>query len=124
MLCSVLQARILCQSPILSIECKNMGIFSGKKTYKDEHGYLRFKDSGKLVHRWVMEKELGRKLKPEEVVHHKNRNKRDNRASNLRLYANQNEHQRHHSCLGCLGYVFLISTAIFLSGMVLGLCQF
>ena len=48
------------------------------KVYVDDKGYFRFKDSGKLVHRWVDEKKLGRKLRAGEVVHHINRNKRDN----------------------------------------------
>lgn len=45
------------------------------QTYIDERGYIRFSDSGRLVHRWVAEKTLGRKLNPEEVVHHVDRNK-------------------------------------------------
>jgi len=54
-----------------------------KKTYKDKNDYQRFKGSNKLVHRWVVEKRIGRKLKPFEEVHHRNRNRSDNRPSNL-----------------------------------------
>jgi len=39
-----------------------------KKTYVDKYGYLRFKDTNKLVHRWVMEKYTGRKLESWEVI--------------------------------------------------------
>ena len=56
-----------------------------RKTYRDVHGYLRFVNSGKLVHRWKAEKKLGRRLNPGEVVHHKNGNKRDNRSENLEV---------------------------------------
>ncbi len=67
-----------------------------RKTYIDERGYTRFKDSHKLVHRWVAEKKLGRKLMSNEVVHHKNRNKLDNRPENLVIYSSQfNHHMRH-----------------------------
>jgi hypothetical protein len=62
-----------------------MGIFLDKK------GYKRYKGSGKPVHRHVAERKIGRKLKPWENVHHKNRNKLDNRRSNLRVM-----HKKHH----------------------------
>ena len=65
-------------------------------TYIDKNGYKRFTDSNKLVHRHVAEMMLGRKLKPSEVVHHKNRNKRDNRRSNLWVFSNQSIHQNIH----------------------------
>ena len=48
------------------------------KTYKDNNGYLRFNDTNKLVHRWIVEKNIGRKLKPYEVVHHRDGNKLNN----------------------------------------------
>ena len=66
------------------------------KTYTDENGYRRFTDSNKLVHRWVAEKKLGRKLKPWEIAHHKNRKKGDNRPQNLWVFPNQEEHDRIH----------------------------
>ena len=44
-----------------------------RKTYRDAQGYLRFINSGKLVHRWKSEKQLGRRLAPGEVVHHQNK---------------------------------------------------
>jgi len=72
------------------------GLFSPKKTYVDERGYERFKDTDKPVHRWAAEKKLGRKLKRGEVVHHKNRNKQDNRRSNLWVFSSQAEHDAAH----------------------------
>ena len=69
----------------------------GRKNYFiDNDGYYRFSDSGNLVHRWVAEKHLlGRKLLPDEVVHHRNGNKLDNRASNLEVLTWE-QHETHH----------------------------
>jgi hypothetical protein len=66
------------------------------KTYIDENGYRRFSDSNKLVHRYVVEKKIGRKLRQGEIVHHINRNKLDNSPENLEVFANQEEHEKHH----------------------------
>jgi hypothetical protein len=64
--------------------------------YLDEKGYYRFSDSDKLVHRWAAEKKLGRKLRYGEVVHHINRNKRDNSPENLQIFPNQQAHDDQH----------------------------
>lgn len=48
---------------------------------------------GELEHRIVVEKFIGRKLKPKERVHHINSNKKDNRIENLILFKNQKEHK-------------------------------
>ena len=68
----------------------------GRKTYRDSNGYLRFVDSGNLVHRWAAAKKLGRRLRSGEVVHHSNRIKMDNRMKNLRVFSSQKEHRAHH----------------------------
>jgi len=65
-----------------------------RKTYVSKKGYRKFKGSGKLVHRWVEEKKLGRRLKPNEVVHHKDGNPLNNSPDNLKVYRSQSEHMR------------------------------
>lgn len=47
-------------------------------------------------HRLVAEKKIGRKLKPGEVVHHIDRNKRNNAPDNLMIFSSQAEHAAWH----------------------------
>ena len=51
---------------------------------------------GKHEHRRVAEQILGRSLKPGEVVHHIDGNKRNNDPSNLHVFASQSEHASYH----------------------------
>ena len=67
-----------------------------KQTYIDTNGYLRFEDSNKLVHRWVAEKTIGRRLYSNEVVHHRDGNKLNNNRSNLQVFSSQDEHHILH----------------------------
>lgn len=54
------------------------------------------KTYGRHTHRIVAEQMLGRPLKPGEVVHHINEDKRDNRPENLMVFSSQAEHARWH----------------------------
>lgn len=47
-------------------------------------------------HRLVMEKYIGRFLKPEERVHHINKNTFDNRIENLMLFKDMMSHRKYH----------------------------
>jgi HNH endonuclease len=65
------------------------------KSYRDTRGYLRFIDSDTLVHRYLAEKRLGRKLMAWEVVHHIDGNKCNNNPDNL-LVCNWEDHDAIH----------------------------
>jgi HNH endonuclease len=60
--------------------------------------YLKFWHQGKAhrVHRSVLEDKIGRKLKPGEVVHHRNEDKLDNRPENLEALPSQSVHMILH----------------------------
>lgn len=55
------------------------------------------KDHGKHEHRKVAEQILGRKLRPGEVVHHKDGDKHNNDPSNLMIFSSQAEHRKWHA---------------------------
>ena len=61
-------------------------------------GYLRINVDGKRIlhHRYVMEQHLGRKLRRDERIHHKNGITTDNRIENLELFNNHSEHMKTH----------------------------
>lgn len=66
------------------------------RTYIDSNGYRRFSNSGKSVARWSASNKLGRPLRDGEVVHHKDRNKKNNNPSNLHVFPSQGAHDRAH----------------------------
>jgi hypothetical protein len=64
-------------------------IFVPDHPYANKHGCVQ-------EHRLVVERLIGRYLRPEEVVHHDNEDKQDNRPENLILCDSNGEHLRLH----------------------------
>lgn len=61
---------------------------AGENTY--------YMSGGAHEHRIVAEITLGRKLLPDEVVHHVDEDKHNNSSDNLAVFPNQNLHAKHH----------------------------
>lgn len=79
------------------------GYYNGGKTilngyiaiYMPEH--IRAFDNGCVYeHIIVAEKMIGRKLLPEEVVHHKDKNRKNNSEDNLMVFATESDHIAYH----------------------------
>lgn len=68
-------------------------------TIRNAEGYKLIKKEPRryiLEHRLVMENHIGRKLIKEEVVHHINKIRTDNRIENLILFKSSSDHIKHH----------------------------
>ena len=106
-----------------------LGKYSGIKhprwnggKYKRKDGYIVIyspnhpkikKNPYILEHILVMEKYLGRYLKPEERVHHINNKRADNRIENLRLFSTNSEHCIFHQNIPKISKDFLFKEYIF-----------
>lgn len=65
-------------------------IYSPEHPHKNKRNYVS-------EHRLIVERSIGRFLRPEEVVHHINRIRNDNRLENLQLTQSQSAHMEIHS---------------------------
>lgn len=75
--------------------------WTGGRIKRSGYWYVKRKDhphGGKqgyvAEHRLVMEEKIGRYLKPEEVVHHINGDRADNRLENLQLFESHGQHTK------------------------------
>lgn len=93
------------QTTLKKISNKLIGRFLGSKspTWKGgrviRSGYIMISIMGKYIreHRLVMEKHLGRFLRPKEVVHHIDGDRANNQLNNLMLFSNSSAHRKVHS---------------------------
>ena len=83
------------QSMLQHSEKHAKGFRIGSKGYYE---VTKGKHKGRLLHVVIMEALKGRKLNPNEVVHHKDENKLNNDPNNLELMT-RSEHARHHAQL-------------------------
>ncbi len=68
-----------------------------RKAHLDSgEGRTYAKEYSRHAHRVAMERKLGRKLKPGEIVHHIDGDKRNNDPDNLMLFPSIAEHSRYH----------------------------
>ena len=69
--------------------------------------YIYVKENGKLIqeHRLIAEKILKRKLKKNEIIHHRDGDKKNNDPLNLMLFENQRSHVSFENKLKRFGYL-------------------
>ena len=76
----------------ISISDGYISIYLPNHPQANSYGYIR-------QHRIIMEQKLKRYLKPTEIVHHINGDKKDNRIENLKLFSSNSNHIKEHNKL-------------------------
>lgn len=62
----------------------------------NEYFTINVKGKQKLLHRYIVELHIGRELRSDEIVHHKNGDKKDNQLENLEILTSVKEHMQKH----------------------------
>lgn len=68
----------------------------GRRQRGDGYWMVNTEEGERLEHRVVMEKKIGRRLAPGEIVHHRDGDKGNNDPTNLEVMS-QADHARHHA---------------------------
>ena len=63
-------------------------LYEPKHPHSNARGYI-------AEHRLIVEKAIGRYLKPKEVCHHINKSKKDNRLENIMVFSTHSAHMRY-----------------------------
>lgn len=85
------------------------------KFFYDKKGYPRDRKTKEFVHRKVAEKKLGRKLKPIEVVHHYDGNKKNFRKENLYVMGRKKHSKIHKKLRAISKHLPLLTLALDIS---------
>lgn len=95
------KSRIKGKRAFCSRNCFAKTVYKNGKITIENRVYLRDGKGYVRRSRKVMEKVLKRKLKPEEIVHHKDRNTMNDSPDNLMVFGNTSAHTKyHHRLLG------------------------
>lgn len=86
----------MCNKHYIQYHRHGDALHADKKEKAKIDGYYRDGRTGRREHRLIWEKYYGEKLKEEEVIHHINFIKTDNRIENLWKYPNASEHIKVH----------------------------
>ena len=84
-------------SHILATLLKISEDIENEKKIENGYAFVKTEDGWYPEHKLVVEKFIGRKLKPNEVVHHIDENKLNNDISNLMVFQSQKEHAEFHN---------------------------